>query len=168
MPTYPRRRTRKMLWAPAGVGNQALAASVAVSVDILALIRTAVPSINNFTVVRIRGFCGARPSTVQVADTFYDVGIVVVTQPAFDAGASPDPENDDASYMYRETIICTPQLARETSAGVFTPGTQLLQIDVKAMRRVDQADNTFVFVIKNRQAVASAFQFEVMTLLNLR
>jgi len=93
---------------------------------------------------------------------------VVVTQPAFDAGAFPDPEDDDASYMWKETFVWNPFLVRETSAGVFTAGAMILQMDVRAKRRVDQADNTMVFVMKNRQAVASEFGVEGMALLNLR
>ena len=161
-------RKRKMLWAPFGIGNQALAASAAVSVDMLSLIRISVPSINNFTVVRTRGFCGARPDAVSGDARFFDVAMTVITQPAFDAGAAPDPENDDASYMYRETIIWTPILTVENAAGAFVVSPQLLAFDVKAKRRVDQADNTLVFVIKNRQAVASTFLLEGMALLNFR
>ena len=117
------RRTKKMLWAPFGAGNGVLAASAAVSVDLISLIRIAVPSVNNFTVVRTRGFCGAKPdSPVSANPLFYEVGMTVVTQPAFDAGASPDPENDDASYMYRETIIWSPHIVAEQSAGVFRSG----------------------------------------------
>ena len=162
------RRTRKMLWAPFGVGTQTLAASAAVSVDMLSLIRTAVPSINNFTVVRIRGYSGARPTGAQSAALFYDTAMVVITQPAFDAGAAPDPENDDASYMYRDHIIWNPNMVSEIAAGIFAISNMLLQFDIKSMRRVDQADNTLVFVIKNRQAIASTFVLEGDALLNLR
>jgi len=163
-----RSRSRKMLWAPFGTGEQALAASAGVGVDLLSLIRAAVPSINNFTVVRIRGFCGAAPVSPAGVQLFYEMGILIVTQPAFDAGAFPDPEADDASWMWRETLIWTPMLVRETSSGVFNTAFQLLQIDGKAQRRVDQADNTMVFSIKNRQATASEFTIEGMALLNLR
>lgn len=162
------RRRSKLLWAAFGTGTQALAASAAVSVDLLSLIRAAVPSINNFTVVRIRGFWFVSPTIANTNPLFYEAGMVVITQPAFDAGAAPDPENDDASYMWRETAIWNPFLMRETSAGAFTPGIQLYQIDVKAKRRVDQADNTLAFMVKNRQGVASLFGVEGMILLNLR
>lgn len=164
----PRRR-RKLLWAPFGTGTQALAASAAVSVDLMALIRIAVPSVNNFTVVRIRGWSFVRVAALVRSDpTFYEAAITVVTQPAFDAGASPDPENDDASYMWRQTMIWSPHLVAEQSAGQFKIGAQLYEVDVKAKRRVDQADNTVVFVIKNRQAIASDFGIEGMMLLDLR
>ena len=162
------RRRKKYLWAPFGVGIQALAASAAVSVDLLSFIRTAVPSINNFTVVRIRGFYGVRRTAVGTSMNLYDVAIIVVTQPAFDAGASPDPENDDASYMFRESPVWTPGNVRETAVGTFTTFHQLYQIDAKAKRRVDQADNTLVWVIKNRQALAADFILEGMALLDLR
>jgi len=105
---------------------------------------------------------------VNTTNLFYEAGLVVVTQPAFDAGASPDPEDDDASYMWRETAIWLPYLIQETAAGVFVTSPQLYQIDVKAKRRVDQADNTLAFVVKNRQAVTSEFVFEGMALLDLR
>ena len=75
-----RRRAKKFLWAPFGTGLQVLAASAAVSVDLLSLIRTAVPSINNFTVVRIRGFESVRPTAISFAvPRIYDSGILVVT-----------------------------------------------------------------------------------------
>ena len=163
----PRRR-KKYLWAPFGVGIQAFAASAAVSVDLLSLIRTAVPSINNFTVVRIRGFYGVRRTAVGTSMNIYDVAILVVTQPAFDAGATPDLENDDASYMFRESPVWTPGNVKETAAGVFTTYHQMYMMDVKAKRRVDQADNTLVWVIKNRQALAADFVVEGMILLDLR
>ena len=143
-------RARKMLWAPFGAGNQALVASAAVGVDMLSLIRTAVPSINNFTVVRIRGSTSVRPQSVATSTLFYESGIVITTQPAFDAGAFPDPENDDASYMYRETLLWTSLNVREVAAGTFVASPQIYMIDVKAKRRVDQADNTLVYAIKNR------------------
>ena len=98
----------------------------------------------------------------------YDSAIIVVTQPAFDAGATPDPENDDASYMYRNSLIWSFHLISETSSGVFTRGIQLYAIDVRAKRRVDQADSTLVYAIKNRQAVSSSFVIEGMALLDLR
>ncbi len=162
------RRTRKMLWAPFGVGTQALGASAAVSVDLLSLIRAAVPSINNFTIVRIRGLWGVGPSAVTSSSLFYEAGMIVVTQPAFDAGASPDPENDDASYMWRNSAIWTALFVREFGAGSFVSTPVLMPFDVKAQRRVDQADNTLAFVVKNRQANVSSFQVEGMALLNLR
>ena len=162
------RKPRKLLWAPFGVGIQALAASAAVGVDLLSLIRISVPSINNFTVVRTRGFVGATPNTADTANRFYDIAMTVVTQPAFDAGAFPDPENDDASYMYRETIIWIPGNINEVAAGNFDQFMQLLMFDVKAKRKVPQADNTLVFVIKNRQAIVSSFSIEGMALLDLK
>lgn len=163
-----RRRAKKYLWAPFGTGLQTLAASAAVSVDLLALIRTAVPLINNFTVVRIRGFEAVRPTACSGSLLLYDSGILVVTQPAFDAGATPDPENDDASYMYRNSPIWSANLCQETAAGTFSPGMNLYQIDVRAKRRVDQADNTLAYAIKNRTAIASQFNVEGMILLDLR
>ena len=150
MSRYGRRRPKKYLWAPFGTGAQTLAASAAVSVDLLSLIRIAVPSVNNFTVVRIRGFEAVRASGGFTSLWITDSGIIVVTQPAFDAGATPDPENDDASYMYRNSPLWSPNLMTETSAGVFSAGFQIYAIDVKAKRRVDQADNTLVYAIKNR------------------
>ena len=162
------RRKKKYLWAPFGAGIQALAASVAVSVDLISLIRTVVPSINNYTIVRIRGFCGVRPTALDTITRFYEAGIVAVTQPAFDAGASPDPENDDASWMWRETLIWTVMNAASGAGGTFRNAQVLYQMDVKAKRRIDQADNTLVFVIKNRQAIASDFLIEGMALLDLR
>ena len=162
------RRSRKMLWAPFGAGNVALAASAVVGVDMMSLIRTAVPSINNFTVVRIRGSGSVRSSSVTATSLFFEAGMVITTQPAFDAGAFPDPENDDASYMYRETMLWTPLLVREIAAGNFVPCPQIYMIDVKAKRRVDQADNTLVYILKNRQANAGVFTIEGMALLNLR
>jgi len=165
---FRRSRQKKMLWAPFGTGTQALAASGASSADLLSLIRITIPSINNFTVVRMRGFCFAGPVSPSADPKFYEVATVVVTQPAFDAGASPDPENDDASYSWRETIVWTPLMTRETAAGVFNASPMMLQVDMKAKRRIDQADNTFVFVIKNRQATASEFSIEGMILLDLR
>ena len=164
-----RRKAKKFLWAPFGSAVQVLAASAAVGVDLLSLIRIAVPSINNFTIVRIRGFEAVRPTggSFTVA-RIYDSGILVVTQPGFDAGAFPDPENDDASWMYRNSPIWTPNLVSETSSGVFSPGHQMYMVDVKAKRRSDQADNTLVYVIKNRQATASEFIVEGMALLDLR
>ena len=162
------RRTKKYLWAPFGAGIQALAASGAVGVDLLSLIRTAIPSINNFTIVRIRGYGGVRRVATGAAAQIYEAAMIVVTQSAFDAGAFPDVENDDASYMYRETWVWTLQLTRETAVGTFVTSHQLYQIDVKAKRRVDQADNTLVFAIKNRQAIAADFIIEGMALLDLR
>ena len=162
------RRRKKYLWAPFGTGQQNLAASAAVSVDLLSLIRTAVPSVNNFTVVRIRGFEVVRPQVCNATLQIYDTGIIVVTQPAFDAGATPDSENDDASYMYRNSPVWTANLCQEIAAGTFSPGFQIYMIDVKAKRRVDQADNTLVYAIKNRQAVVAHFNIEGMALLDLR
>ena len=163
-----RRRPKKYLWAPFGAGLQSLAASAAVSVDLLSLIRTSVPSINNFTVVRIRGLEFVRPTAVNSNPQIYDSGIVVVTQPAFDAGSTPDPENDDASWMYRNSPVWQTSLVQEVSAGSFATGAQIYLIDVKAKRRVDQADNTLVYAIKNRQAVTAQFGLEGMALLDLR
>ena len=163
-----RSRRKKFLWAPFGSAFQTLAASAAVSVDLLSLIRSAVPSINNFTIVRIRGQEAVRTTAAFTTGKVYETGIIVVTQPAFDAGATPDPENDDASWMYRNTPVWTPNLMQETSAGVFSSGFQIYQIDVKAKRRVDQADNTLVYAIKNRQATAGQFNIEGMALLDFR
>ena len=163
-----RRRAKKFLWAPFGTGSVALAASAAVTVDLLSLIRIAVLSINNFTVVRIRGYEAVRPVSSLTNLAVYDSGILVVTQPAFDAGATPDPENDDASYMYRNSPLWSPHLVTERAAGTFVTGYQIYAVDVKAKRRVDQADNTLVYAIKNRQAVASEFNIEGMILLDLR
>jgi len=162
------RRRRKMLWAAFGTAQQTLGASAVVFADLLSIVRAAVPSINNFTIVRIRGFEGVRPNGVQTSPAFYESAIMVITQAAFDAAAGPDPENDDASYMYRNTLIWSPQLVRETAAGSFTTTPQMYMVDVKAKRRVDQADNTLVYVIKNRAAIASQFFMEGMALLDLR
>ena len=168
MVSRSRRRVKKYLWAPFGAGVQTLAASAAVSVDLLSLIRASVLSINNFTIVRIRGFAFARPTAVNSLPLIYEAGIIVVTQPAFDSGNTPDPENDDASWMYRETYVWSPHNVAENAAGSFVTGIQLYQIDVRAKRRVDQADNTLAFAIKNRQATTSQFGIEGMALLDLR
>ena len=150
MPRYgSRRKAKKYLWAPFGSGQQTLGVSAAVSVDLLSLIRVAVPSVNNFTVVRIRGFAAVRPAISQISLQLYDSGMIVVTQPAFDAGNTPDPENDDASWMYKETLMWSPGMVREVAIDSFQAVFQFYMIDVRAKRRVDQADNTLVYAIKN-------------------
>jgi len=162
------RRRKKLLWAPFGVGTQALAASAAVSVDLMSLIRSAVPSVNNFNVVRIRGVFGIRPTAANNNSLFYDAGIVVVTQPAFDAGATPDPEADDVSWLWFGTPIWTPSFVKETAAGVFVSASSLWDLDTKAIRKVPQADSTISFAVKNRQAVTSEFNLEGRMLLDLK
>jgi len=162
------RRQKKLLWAPFGVGSQSLAASAAVSVDLMALIRTAVPSVNNFNVVRIRGLFGVKPIAVTGSTQFYDAGIIVVSQPAFDAGATPDPESDDVSWMWFVNPIWGPINVRETAAGAFATSPILFEVDARAQRRVPQADSTIVFAIKNRQATAAQFNMEGRMLLDLR
>ncbi len=162
------RRRRKMLWAPFGIGLQTLAASAAVGVDLVSLIRIAVPSIANYTVVRILGSCGAAPTASPGSPKFFDAGIIVTSQAAFDAGAFPDPVADDVSWLWFGNIVWDSQLVREFAAGSFTESFSVLPIDAKSKRKVPQADNTVIFVIRNRQAVAADFFIEGRMLLDQR
>ena len=167
MTTRSRRPRRKFLWMTFGTATVSLAASAVVAADLSSLVKGSMPSLSNFTLVRVRALWGVRPTATTTFQRYYDAGMLWVTEAAFQAGGVPDPENDDVSWLWRQTLAWHPGLIRETGAGVFTLYSMVAEIDNKAMRRVDELDQSLVFVVKNRQSVTSDFYVEGRALLKL-
>ena len=161
------RRRRKLTWALFGTGAVSLAASAAVAADLTTLILGQQPSLNNFTLVRVRALFGVRPISTTPTARFYDAGMTWVTDAAFSAGALPDPENDDVSWLWHSGVPWSPGNTAETSAGTFTTNFSMLEVDTKSMRRIDEQDQALVLVVKNRQATTSEFFLEGRALLRL-
>ena len=163
------RRRKKYFWTPYGTGTTSLAASGAVAVDLTSILYANYPSSRDFTLVRLRGLMGCRPASNFTNLNTYNIGIVVVTLQAFQASAgTPDPEDDEASWLYQKTVVWTPNLMAETAAGVFAAGYMMFEIDARAMRKLPAAEQRVVFRIKNRQAVTSEFFIEGVALLDLK
>jgi len=155
------------LWGGFGSAKVTLAASVAVAVDLTAPLLIAVPSLNNYTLVRVRALCGVQNIATNNA-TFYNLAMTVGNRRAFAAGGFADPEDDDASWLWQQSVTWSPFNIREIAAGTFNEQFQMVEIDTKAKRRFDETEKRLLFVIKNRQAIASEFFIEGQYLLELR
>ena len=161
----PRRPT---FWQGFGSALVSLAASVAVAADLQTLVKAALPSLSDYTLVRVRALYGVRPTPVSTTARFYDVGMTYVTEAAFAGGALPDPEDDDVPWLWHTALPWVPQLVTETAAGTFINGFSIVEIDNRAMRKIMQTDQSLVLITKNRQAVASEFFIEGRALLRLK
>ena len=97
----------------------------------------------NSTVVRTRGLISIAPNAV-TADVLIDgaFGIGVVSVQAFAAGIASIPEPfDEASWD--GWFVWTPiiyDFEFGTAVGVQTPANQIIEIDSKAMRKVESTD----------------------------
>ncbi len=109
------------------------------------------------TILRIRGYVQAMfDSTVQVGDLILlTFGLGVVSADAFAAGAAslPDPSGDpDYPWLWWGQM----ELRSEVAAGPTSwgPSAQRLEVDSKAMRRLQQAQ-TLAWVIQATEAAGA-------------
>ena len=164
-----RRRRRKMIWAPFGAGTVTLSASAVSAVDLTSLILTAMPSLSDYTLVRVRGVAGVRPTTTPDGLTrFYEMAMMMANSREFSSGGFADPEQDDASYLWFTTVPHTPMMVQERGGSSFDNSPSIVEIDAKAKRKADELERRLLFIIKNRQAVASDFFIEGRALLDLK
>ena len=126
----------------------------AISTDTTTIVGTGMMFDSSQTILRLRGnIWAAFDETVQAGDTIrLVVGIGVVSQDAFAAGAGSLPEpNEDPQYPW----MWWGEMALESFAAApisaFGVSAQHLVIDSKAMRRV-RATQTLVTVIQSRLA----------------
>ena len=142
----PRSRPQTM-WGAFGSGQINLAASGVAAQNLTGLLKTVLPSLTNFTIVRIHANLSFRVNSGSASLRVFDFGLTVISQPAFDAGSTaiPDPELDDVDWMFRQSYI------PEHNADDFEWTN--VAIDNKSQRRLNSADQLLVASFKNRQAV---------------
>jgi len=138
--------------------NAAVPANVAVGAlanfDMLALIPDDVK--RDSTIVRIRGELvlrvGASAGGAGATIIWY-AGMVPVTEQAMAAGSAslPDPELDDGDFMWHDMGLYLQDTVRNDadSADLEVANTRYIEIDSKAMRKLNEDNQTLAYVFKN-------------------
>ena len=140
---------RQRFWSNFGTGVFTLVGGGRASSNLTANLMTAFPEMKDYTLLRIRGTFQMNAQVF--ATTTIDVGIIVVTRQAFEAGTTsvPDPELDDADWLWYSTLTHRGQRT-ERSAGVFAESPHALEIDNRAMRRIQGNEQRVIMSVKNR------------------
>jgi len=113
------------------------------------------------TLTRIRAILQLATTATAAAEIVVDFGIVVVTVQAFAAGvtAVPDPEDDDADFLWFHSVNVIKGHFREVSAGGFRQMPITIEVDNLAQRKIDGSEKRLVLTAKNRSGTAAEFSF---------
>ena len=154
------RARRQRMWFPFGSGSVSVVGSASAVINLSNVHFSFFPESKDFTIVRIRAHVEA-DATVVSAGMLVDFGITVVSLQAFTIGptATPDPEDDDADWMWYGTLRSTVGEGREFAAGSFAAIPKELPIDNRSMRKVQASESRLVLVVKNRSA--NVFEYSV-------
>ena len=121
------------------------------------------------TITRIRGelFVDA-PNDTNVVAGELDMGLIVVTNQAFAAGAGslPDPALENADWLWWKHVRYISGFYEDNAGAqrIFN-ATRYFEVDSKAQRKLDEENKTLVWVVKNQGGSTLRTGLGVRTLL---
>ena len=155
---------RQSIWQGSSVGGALLANNAVLSQVLVDVPLQTIYS--DGTVVRIRGVVGVAPDGTLNPARSEAMGIIVVTDQAFAAGAvaMPDPRVDTAAdWLWHSWTT----LQGDTGAVTQLDELRQVTVDNKAMRRLPGGNKLLVFIITNQTGVGLNISTGFRTLVKL-
>ena len=158
--TRSSRGRSNLLWQTASVNPTTLGAGSSTTVNLL----PNVPDLDlgQATVMRIRGQWGYHPDNSDL-DHHVVIGIYVLPDESFVAGATLEPEADLGSYLWVDS-------AWMRLGDIIGGGSQQWvqrEVDAKSKRRIRAPENSLVITVENTLSASLTFAFFLRVLLKM-